>query len=99
MYVIKNAYTFFGTSLHGIITAMSFGVPHFGLNKSIKKLDSFLRDWSVAPFNQCYDAYEMSSLISSFNLKNVVVLKEKSAIIIDAVKANNDSILKCIIDV
>ena len=98
MYVIRNSHMFFGTSLHGIITAMSFGIPHFGLNQGIKKLNSFLQDWSVTPFDQCYSAEKMSSLTSSFNLKNVAALKNKTAFIVDAVKANNDSILKTIVE-
>ncbi|WP_416262565.1 polysaccharide pyruvyl transferase family protein [Gibbsiella quercinecans] len=52
MYVIATSSGFYGTSLHGVITAMSFGVPHFCINSDIKKLVSFLETWSVAPFTK-----------------------------------------------
>lgn len=66
MYVIKNCDFFIGTSLHGVITAMSFSKPHFGLNPQILKLDSFLKDWSIEPFNRCMNT---TSVIQS--LKNI----------------------------
>jgi len=50
MYFISKSKVFFGTSLHGVITAMSFGVPHFNINKNIEKLTSFIQTWSVEPF-------------------------------------------------
>ena len=43
MYVISRSKAFFGTSLHGVITAMSFLVPHYSINDSIEKLTSFLQ--------------------------------------------------------
>lgn len=96
MSVIKNAQVFFGTSLHGVITAMSFGVPHFGLNKSIKKLDSFLKDWSVPPFNRCYDVADIENLISLYSHDDITVLKQRTDEIIALVKANNDKMLNVI---
>ncbi|HDH7823204.1 TPA: polysaccharide pyruvyl transferase family protein [Raoultella planticola] len=52
MYIIIKSQAFYGTSLHGVITAMSFGVPHYCINKNIAKLTSFLETWSVAPYNK-----------------------------------------------
>lgn len=46
-----------GTSLHGIITAMSFGVPYLAINPEIPKLRYYLETWApvslkqVSPFN------------------------------------------------
>ncbi|WP_109240862.1 polysaccharide pyruvyl transferase family protein [Klebsiella michiganensis] len=51
MYVISKSKVFYGTSLHGVITAMSFHVPHFSINNDIEKLTSFLQTWSVSPYN------------------------------------------------
>lgn len=85
MSVIKNSNLYIGTSLHGAITALTFGVPHFGLNKSIYKLDGFLNDWSVAPYNQCYSMKEIETLS-----KNVAELPRD--LLNEAVKINNDAI-------
>lgn len=52
MFIISKAKAFYGTSLHGVITAMSFGVPHYCINSDIKKLTSFLNTWSISPFNE-----------------------------------------------
>lgn len=71
--------------MHGAITALTFGVPHFGLNKSIYKLVRFLNDWSVAPYNQCYSMKEIETLS-----KNVAELPR--ALLSEAVKINNDEI-------
>lgn len=50
MYLLSRSQSFYGTSLHGVITAMSFGVPHFCLNEKIDKITSFVQTWSVNPF-------------------------------------------------
>lgn len=50
MYFLSHSQSFYGTSLHGIITAMSFGVPHFCINDQIDKITSFVKTWSVEPF-------------------------------------------------
>lgn len=44
MGVIKYSKFFVGTSLHGIITAMSFSVPYLCINSS-KKLKNYILDW------------------------------------------------------
>lgn len=59
MYVLAKSNSFFGTSLHGVITAMSFGIPHFCINSDIKKITSFLETWSVSPF---YKAIEITAI-------------------------------------
>ena len=47
MNLIANSYFFAGTSLHGNITAMSFGIRHIGLNPEIKKLENYLKTWEI----------------------------------------------------
>lgn len=65
MYVISKSEAYFGTSLHGVITAMSFIVPHFSINEQIEKLTSFLQTWSVSPYNK---PISISSMADSFSL-------------------------------
>lgn len=85
MYVIKKSNLYIGTSLHGAITALAFGVPHFGLNKSIYKLDGFLSDWSVFPYNQCYSMSEIEKLS-----QNVIELPREE--LKASVKENNEKV-------
>ncbi|WP_404651647.1 polysaccharide pyruvyl transferase family protein [Raoultella terrigena] len=91
MYIISKSSAFYGTSLHGVITAMSFSIPHFCINADIKKLTSFLKTWSIYPFQepldikQLYDSidkiieYDNSELINSVeNTQQLIIssLKE-----------------------
>lgn len=46
MYLIAQSNLYIGTSLHGVITAMSFDVPYLGLNKTVKKLKTYLETWA-----------------------------------------------------
>ena len=96
MHIIKCADIFFGTSLHGVITAMSFGVPHFGINPNISKLQAFLQDWSVAPYNTCYDVKAIDELPEMVSNENVDRLKIKTASNIEQVKNNNLAIINTI---
>lgn len=59
MSVIRYSKLFLGTSLHGIITSLSFAVPHIGINKNIRKLDKFLDDWSIGASARCYSMSEV----------------------------------------
>lgn len=96
MYIISKSTAFYGTSLHGVITAMSFSIPHFCINADIKKLTSFLRTWSIYPFQEpldikgVYDSidqiveYDNSELINSVeNTQQLIIssLKEIVSII------------------
>lgn len=65
MSVIRNSKIFLGTSLHGAITALSFAVPHIGLNPKIDKLDSFIEKWGFDASKRCYSSYEILDVIES----------------------------------
>jgi hypothetical protein len=52
MFLIAKAKTYLGTSLHGCITAMSYGVPYIGLNPKISKLRFYLETWGHPLLNQ-----------------------------------------------
>lgn len=53
MYTIANADVFVGTSLHGNVTAQSFGVPHLGLSESPCKVDYYLKTWDLPEQADC----------------------------------------------
>jgi hypothetical protein len=90
MYLIKHADFYMGTSLHGVITAMSFGKPHFGINKAIQKLDAFLADWSIPPFDHCYSVSDIETIPSIISLTNELELSINAKRIVSLVKENND---------
>jgi hypothetical protein len=48
MQTIAHSELFIGTSLHGIITAMSFAVPYLALNPDIPKLKNYMETWAPA---------------------------------------------------
>lgn len=47
MALIADAAIYIGTSLHGAITAMSFGVPHLAFTSEVRKLQEFLLTWGI----------------------------------------------------
>lgn len=49
IYLIKNSEFFIGTSLHGLITSISYGVPHMAFTDQIKKQINFLNTWNTTP--------------------------------------------------
>lgn len=53
MFKIANSKIFIGTSLHGNITALSYEVPHVGVNPNIFKLDSHLKTWESSTHEGC----------------------------------------------
>ncbi|MDD9653533.1 polysaccharide pyruvyl transferase family protein [Klebsiella pasteurii] len=63
MYLLSRSQSFYGTSLHGVITAMSFGIPHFCLNGKIDKITSFVKTWSVAPFIKPITVTDIKSMV------------------------------------
>ena len=65
MYLISNSALYIGTSLHGVITAMSYNVPYLGLNKKILKLQSYLETWGHEVSNRNIDFDEISKFASN----------------------------------
>lgn len=54
MLLISQSVAFIGTSLHGVITAMSFSVPYISIYP--KKIDSYLETWGSYGNNKSVDA-------------------------------------------
>lgn len=63
-YFIAKSKGFYGTSLHGVITAMSYEIPHFCINNKLAKLVSFLETWSIEPFLKPLHPNEMHLYIN-----------------------------------
>ena len=82
MYFIARSKFFAGTSLHGNITSMSYSVPHIGLNKSITKLDEYLRTWDLELQNHCIDFEELSDEYNKIkDIKKEDLLQKRSELI------------------
>ena len=47
IYIIKNSKFFAGTSLHGIITAISYNIPNIIVTTHLSKLNSFVKTWNT----------------------------------------------------
>ncbi len=83
--LIANAQLYIGTSLHGVITSMSYGVPYIPLNLTQNKVVSFLETWSIPELNHVYELesfYDKFNEIFSLNLNdkiltNTNILKQK----------------------
>lgn len=61
--VISFSAAYIGTSLHGAITAQSFGKPHFCLGSKVPKLTAYLRQWSVPPFITPVDHTDVAEVV------------------------------------
>lgn len=55
MALIANASLYIGTSLHGVITAMSYGLPYIGLNKKQVKVQEYFKTWGVDGLSSIQD--------------------------------------------
>ncbi|MBB6631505.1 polysaccharide pyruvyl transferase family protein [Clostridium algidicarnis] len=96
MYFIAKSSFFAGTSLHGIITSMSYAIPHIGLNKDIPKLDNYLKTWGVSGQDHCIDFNELYE--SYNNIKDIPkqkLIENKDEMIALSLK-NFDSLFMCL---
>jgi len=75
MYAIATSTGFYGTSLHGVITAMSYCIPHFCINSDITKLVSFLETWSVTPFNKPISGTQISETFPNITDDSLLALR------------------------
>jgi polysaccharide pyruvyl transferase WcaK-like protein len=98
LYIIKNCKCYVGTSLHGAITALSYGVPHFGFGEKIEKLNEFLNDWSCYPYNKTYGISDIVSFCKEVDSLPKDVIDAKSRENNDLIKNNFNKICSVLID-
>ena len=92
MNIIANSLFFAGTSLHGNITAMAFGIRHIGLNKNITKLEEYLRTWEIDGQNECIEMDKLNDKfhdVLKIDTEKLIKNKEK---LIKLVNENFDNI-------
>jgi hypothetical protein len=91
MQFIKQSRVFMGTSLHGCITALSFGVCSVGVNPKINKLDEFLKCWGVDIINRCYTIESIPANIEAImSIERSTLFKNAEVIKSLALQNNND---------
>lgn len=97
IYVIANATAYCGTSLHGAITAISYGIPHSALSVYSKKLIRYLRTWKTTKryyINPHKLAEELTDII--FDKNNRKYTKLSTIKQIELCKENNQNIISII---
>lgn len=55
MILIANSSLYIGSSLHGVITSMSYGVPFISIGAKQTKTKNYLETWSEEKFNVVYE--------------------------------------------
>ena len=96
--MLGNSELYVGTSLHGAITAISYGIPHIAFSDKISKLLDFLKTWKTTSIintdenNLCDDAIRIIN-----DKENKEKLMKASSEIISKVSENFQS-MKRIID-
>jgi hypothetical protein len=96
MYLIARARAFAGTSLHGNITALSYGVPHLGLTERVTKLAAFLRTWDLPDQKECAPLEDLGDRLGSVLTIPKKDLERKRAELTLASRRNFDAMLKSI---
>lgn len=61
--IIAHARVFAGTSLHGCITAMAYGVPYVGISEMVPKLTAYLETWGVPELAKDYSLSDIEEAI------------------------------------
>lgn len=82
MLILSNSKCYFGTSLHGLITAQSYNVPFFLFNKNIQKLKSYSETWMEAfcfevedSFDRIIDNWDFKAYSSNTEFQKQLVYK------------------------
>lgn len=88
---ISNSELYIGSSLHGVITSMNYGIPYIGLKKVIKQ-NEYIKTWSIPELeDSVIDFKNFNSLsLEKINLNH---LRQK---ILDENRANQDIYLSFI---
>lgn len=96
MYLIANSRFFAGTSLHGNITAMSYAIPHIGLNRKISKLDNYLKTWDLEEQNHCIDFEELYNEFKIISKISEKKLEDKKNQLVELTVKNFEDMFECL---
>ncbi|MGJ8682399.1 polysaccharide pyruvyl transferase family protein [Paraglaciecola sp.] len=94
MRVIKQSRLFMGTSLHGCITGLSFGVCSVAINPNILKLNHFMQRWASPTIDRSYSIESLPKHIDEIMAVEKSELNENAKKLSSlALKNNNELIL------
>ena len=82
MYLISSSKLFIGSSLHGVITAMSFNVPYIGIN--VEKTISYIDTWSKYKKQNYSHGFDILDMVRAKLLNNLLLedsQKQKNLVI------------------
>ena len=79
IYIISRAQIFVGTSLHGLITSISYGVPHIAFTSEISKQIDFLNTWKTTPiiYTDADNMFDNINIMLNDYEKNVNIVKKQ----------------------
>jgi len=96
MVLIAKSRIFIGTSLHGAITAMSFGVPNLALTHEVPKLDAYLDTWALPSLRGSVSIETLSQNVGRAILVPKRQMEQKRQELIDASLASFDLMKKAL---
>jgi polysaccharide pyruvyl transferase WcaK-like protein len=87
MYTIARADVYMGTSLHGLITSLSFGVKFIPMNKAVHKMSRYCQTWTE-PLGilECIDYdgdwQDIAAIINNWDigLTNKLAIQQKAMV-------------------
>lgn len=77
MNIIRNASCYCGTSLHGLITSMSFAIPRVGLLPTLRKQVNYMKTWDLEHMPR---GIEPGQLAESVNVAMAIPKNELTAL-------------------
>lgn len=94
MFILANTELYIGTSLHGAITAFSFGRRHVALTSKVSKLREFLKTWSLGDYY--IEINELSQKVQKCLNEDIKNIELKSKLAKDKAIENFENIKKII---
>lgn len=96
-YIIANASCYIGSSLHGVITSISYAVPHVAVSAGAKKTIRYIETWNTSSKNNLSSNDWADEAIDFINDEhNRKALKEVSKELIKKSYENNANIINII---
>jgi hypothetical protein len=95
--LIAHSRFFLGTSLHGVITALSYGVPFAALEK-VPKAAAFVRTWCLPPFDSAISTQEIADAISARLTQCEETLHRQAQSLKSAARSGIDRLLAALVD-
>jgi hypothetical protein len=92
MAIISHSSLFAGTSLHGAITAMSFGIPNLGYCY-ISKLRGYLETWGIPELRECIEFTQLCDKLEGALTVNSKLLLNKRE---ELINLTNGSLIKMV---